>query len=325
MDNRPILSLAEIDAYDPQGPPARKWCPLCGESKPKDAAHRSLSIQRGNGLWKCFRCQASGQAREFWEEKPTFVSREALRRQLHAAFELGPPPSTSTPTTLPATAPEHSENTVPSTPASDWQSRWEMAQPLAGTPGATYLTKRGIPLEVAELAEVRWSPNWSGHGSVVFPIRGQRGETVAAQARAVRGNAKLTGGPKKDGAFFAPIGMGGGRVCSPFDAAVPAVILVEAPIDALSLAACGFPALALCGTSGPHWLRIACGLRRVALAFDADEAGDRAALALEPLLRPFGARCERLRPEGCKDWNEWLLSAATEELKDWLVARLLLS
>jgi hypothetical protein len=46
---------------------------------------------------------------------------------------------------------------------------------------------------------------------------------------------------------------------------------------------------------------------------------------MEQLLTPFGARCERLRPEGTKDWNEWLLSSPAEELKDWLVVELLLT
>jgi hypothetical protein len=81
-------------------------------------------------------------------------------------------------------------------------------------------------------------------------------------------------------AFLAPITMGSGRVCAPFDAAVPALILLEAPTDALSLTACGFPALALSGISGPHWLRLVCGLGRVALEFDAGEARDRAAVAV---------------------------------------------
>jgi DNA primase len=99
--------------------------------------------------------------------------------------------------------------------------------------------------------------------------------------------------------------------------------LVEAPIDALSLAMCGFPSLALCGTSGPSWLHLACGLRRVALAFDADEAGDAAAIAIGAQIAPFGARCQRLRPEGFKDWNEWLMERGTEELEIFLAERLL--
>ncbi|RZA10578.1 MAG: hypothetical protein EOP10_34540, partial [Proteobacteria bacterium] len=78
-----------------------------------------------------------------------------------------------------------------------------------------------------------------------------------------------------------------------------------------------------CGTSGPAWLHIACGLRDVALAFDADEAGDKAALESEKWLTPYGARCTRLRPEGFKDWNENLIAIGQTKLSDWLVAQLL--
>ena len=106
--------------------------------------------------------------------------------------------------------------------------------------------------------------------------------------------------------------------------ALPAVILTEAPIDALSLAACGFPALALCGTSGPDWLHIVCGLRRVLLAFDADEAGEHAAIAIGDRLQPFGAKCQRLIPPQGKDWNESLIKQGNAALTDWLTAMILL-
>jgi hypothetical protein len=317
MHNRPTLSLAQIDAYDPQGPQGRKWCPLCGDGKPKDAAHRSLSIERGNGLWKCFRCGSSGQAREFWAEKPAVASRHAQRQALQAAFQMTPPGSI-----LPARveAPVASSGEPPR--PSDWKEHWDATLPLENTPGAAYLAARGLPLATTLLAQVRWSPSWSGHPAVVFPIHDRGGVLIAAQARAISGAAKLTAGPKKEGAFLAPVAMQSERVCGPLDEAVPAVILVEAPIDALSLAACGFPSLALCGTSGPRWLHLACGLRRVALGFDADDAGERAATDIRRILEPFGARCARLRPEGGKDWNEWLVKD-DEELMDWLAAALL--
>jgi hypothetical protein len=84
----------------------------------------------------------------------------------------------------------------------------------------------------------------------------------------------------------------------------------------------GCPALAFIGTSGPRWLHIACGLRRVILAFDADEAGDKAAAKIAALLQPYGARCERLRPDGAKDWNAMLQVLGSDGLADWLASRL---
>lgn len=103
---------------------------------------------------------------------------------------------------------------------------------------------------------------------------------------------------------------------------LPALIVAEAPLDALSLAEAGYPAVALCGTDEPAWLHRICAFRRVLLAFDADEAGDRAGERLAPLLSSFGAKCERLRPEGGKDWNE-VLQAGREALGDWLALRVL--
>ncbi len=330
---KPILSLEELDAFDPQGPPNRKLCPLCGDSKPKDAAHRSLSVSRQDGLWKCFRCGAKGQAREFWSEKPAFAGREGRAQRLRMAFSLPPvspkpPDGEKTNSGLTSAFPDPNGNTVaneegaaaPAAPA--WRQRWESAQPLANTPGEAYLRKRGILLEAAQKAQVHFSSAWAGGGAVVFPLVNRAGEVVAVQGRAVQGSAKITYGPKKEGVFEAPITLGA-RLCRPCDGAVPAIILTEAPIDALSLAQCGFPALALCGTSGPSWLHLACGLRRVALAFDADEAGDNAAQLAQTRLAPFGARCERLKPEDFKDWNEWLVKRGAENLETFLSRRLL--
>ena len=324
MSNRPILTMAELDAFDPNSPPGRKWCPLCGQNKPKDAAHRCLSIERSSGLWNCFRCGASGQAREFWVENPAFLAREAKRNSLRAAFSLNDSPAT--PAKAPVALFAGVGDVEPSYSTKvDWKARWQATELLQGTPGVCYLAKRGIGETTASNANVRWSCDWNGQGAVVFPLQSREDEVVAAQARAVRSTAKLTAGPKKEGAFFAPVTLVNGRVCGPLDVAVPAVIVVEAPIDALSLSTCGFPALALCGTSGPSWLHLACGLRRVALALDADEAGERASTQIAQILQPFGARCERLRPENYKDWNDWLVARGPHELTDWLTARLLIS
>ena len=70
----------------------------------------------------------------------------------------------------------------------------------------------------------------------------------------------------------------------------------------------GLPELALCGTGAlpePFVRRFA--FRTVYAAFDADTAGDVAALALARQLAPVGVIVRRLRPvNGAKDWNESL-------------------
>ncbi len=303
MTPRSRLTFAEIDAFDPHGPLNRKWCPLCGQDKPRDGAHRCLSVDRESGLWKCFRCGAGGKIGEQRLEMP---SRQFARQRLNEAFSL------SDPEVALAVLPVEiltEKSGAPQNPAQsakfDWHAAWESAPSIERTGGERYLRGRCILVEAMKWAELRFCERWAGQASVLFPIRDRRGDLVAVQGRAVRGSAKRTHGPKKEGAFFAPVVLGE-RVFGPLDRRIPSIILVEAPIDALSVASCGFPALALCGTSGPSWLHLACGLRRVSLAFDADNAGESAARSIEAQIAPFGARCERLCPQGFKDWNEWL-------------------
>jgi hypothetical protein len=327
---RPVLTLAEIEAFDPGNASSRRLCPLCGAEKPRDTSHRSLSLDATSGKWKCFRCGEGGVLREFWRERETRMPGPFVRRSYSARQRLLndvlKPDTTSEPPplfeSLPGPAGAQNE-TTPESAAPKWRTKWERAIALPETRAAAYLARRGVSLEIAVLAQTRFHPEWSGHAAVVFPLKNCAGEIIAAQARAISGNAKLTAGPKKEGAFFAPVQMSSGRVFAPLDRSTPVIAITEAPIDALSLASAGFPAIALCGTSGPHWLRIACGLRRVALALDADEAGEKASAELEKILTPFGAKCERLLPEGAKDWNEMLLQIGAAPLGDWLASRLL--
>jgi hypothetical protein len=103
--------------------------------------------------------------------------------------------------------------------------------------------------------------------------------------------------------------------------------LTEAPFDALTLALCGVPAVALCGSSAPpEFLTRGAFGRRYWLAFDADEAGDKAAEAIGASLKRSGGLVERLRPSSAKDWNEALQAGGvvwdrTEEALRALIAR----
>ena len=146
---------------------------------------------------------------------------------------------------------------------------------------------------------MRWAPTWYGRPAVVFPLRDSAGQLVAMQGRHVdrRTDPKAHDlGPKGAGVFATP---------GAFEAST--VIVVEGPICALSLAAAGKSAIALCGTNAPAWLVKKLAFRRVAVAFDADAAGDAAAPRVIGDLRSFGAQVERWRPTGVKDWNDLLL------------------
>lgn len=111
---------------------------------------------------------------------------------------------------------------------------------------------------VCQCAKVKWSPSWLGRPAVVFPIYDDKGALVAAQGRYTDGREDpkaRTLGRKKRGVFLT------GDFWEQVRKGAP-VILTEAPIDALSLSACGFPALALCGRSGwPQWLPIKCAFK----------------------------------------------------------------
>lgn len=314
---RPLLSLADLEAYDPHGGRSgganrRYLCPLCGDAKKRDSAHRSLSLESANGLWHCWRCDARGQLVEHRANRNEQSAKERAKIGRSRLSELSPIGSNST---------SLDED------FRQWRERLANLESLESTPGAAYLEGRSIPVDVATLAGVRFAPDWFGRAAVVFPVRDWNNALVAAQGRHTTGDGKITCGPKSRGVFFAPssldVGADAMAVFHPLDTNSPGVIVCEAPIDALSLATCGFPALALCGvngvhTTGPPWFHLACGFKRVLLAFDGDRAGDEAADALAAKLGPFGARCERLRPEGAKDWNEVLQTQGCDALADWL-------
>jgi DNA primase len=202
--------------------------------------------------------------------------------------------------------------------SASWNQELRDLRPLQDTCAVSYLNKRSLRASIAHQSGVRFASNFMGRPAVVFPLRARNGELRGAHARYIDGCDKpkaRTLGDKR-AALFVTHGA--------LDAKLPALIVTEAPLDALSLAEAGYPAVALCGTQAPTWLHRACAFRRVMLALDADEAGDHAALELAPLLSSFGARCERMRPEGAKDWNELLGRVGRDALADWLAARVLI-
>lgn len=335
--DRPILSLEELEAFDPHAPAGvrrRFCCPLCGQDKARDGAHRCLSLETATGLWRCFRCEAGGKLRDKWQDKPLPRRAQALGA-MRQAFGLGQAASSSTSkASLPAvTAPAlpdtisnsaQPDHVSPEASRGSWHGSLRGLRPLDGSPGQSYLERRGLPLDVCLGAKVKFCPSWLGRPAVVFPIHDEQGALVAAQGRYTDGREDpkaRTLGQKKQGVFLT------GRFWEQVTKGAP-VIITEAPIDALSLAACGFPAMALCGKSGvPSWLPIKCAFKDVVIAFDADDAGEEGAAKLAPLLESLGAKVRRLVPEGekVKDWNQMLEARGREKLDEWLCLRLLSS
>ena len=284
------LSLAEIRAFDPGAPDrageADFCCPLCGNGKLIDAAHRCLGVNMTSGAWKCHRCDKKGKLREFWTDLPPAAKTHTFRRR--------PAPR---PLILPPLADRR--DAPPADPGDPLSDRFPA---LAGSPAAAYLAGRGLPLAVCEAAGVLYAPNWHGRPAALFPIVNAGGDEIAAQGRflaSVTGRPNFqTEGPKKNG-VFATAGAWG----------APEITITEAPIDALSLCVSGYPALALVGKDWPDWLpaMAASARKRVYLALDADAAGDEASEKLAAALRYYGCHSERLRPGRAKDWNAQLL------------------
>ncbi len=299
----PALSLADLEAFDPQGK-ARAGekiyrCPICNSSE------RALHVNHESGLWNCKRagCGVSGKLTDFWTERPKLKGREYSRLALRRAFALEAPKPKSEPAT-----------------AATWREYFDKSAAIEGTPGAEYLASRGIPERIATAAGVRFLSTLYNRPAVLFPFE-QSGAPVAFQARFIDGKSDghRAQGPKSEGAFLT----------APDALQREAIVLCEAPIDALSLAACDLPAVALGGTAAPDWIAKACAFRRVLLAFDSDQnnAGEEAAQKLAPLLQSRGAKVARLAPlrapDALKsDWNTMLQQSGAVALRAWLDCRL---
>jgi hypothetical protein len=305
----PALSLADLEAFDlhPQGRGPEKVfkCPICQSSE------RALHVNTATGVYNCKRasCGATGKLTDFWTERPKLKGHEYSRVALRRAFALEEPKPRSEPAT-----------------GATWREYFERAVPVAGTPGEEYLAARGIAAPVASAAGVRFLSTLYNRPAVLFPFE-QNGAPVAFQARFAGSFFDSEGKPDNHRALGTK--SGGAFLTAPDALQREAIVLCEAPIDALSLAACDLPAVALGGTAAPDWIVKACAFRRVLLAFDSDQnnAGEEAAQKLALLLQSRGASVARLAPlreeySDKSDWNMMLLQHGAAPLRAWLVARM---
>jgi DNA primase len=171
----------------------------------------------------------------------------------------------------------------------------------------------------------------SGHehfnGSIVVPLfaAGEeglaRGPVVGAYARKIRDDLR-PGTPKH---LYLP-GPHRGVFNREGLESQPEVILCEALIDALTFWAAGYHNVTSCygvnGMTEELWAALkACGAQRILIAFDRDEAGDRAAEALAKQLMGEGLDCYRLQfPKGM-DANEYACKVQPAEKSLGVVIR----
>jgi hypothetical protein len=79
------LSFDTLHAFDGEpyarGDVTRFLCPLCGAEKPRDNAHRCLTV-RVDGVWHCMRCDERGVLTEFKKRGRASAITRARRTRL---------------------------------------------------------------------------------------------------------------------------------------------------------------------------------------------------------------------------------------------------
>lgn len=195
----------------------------------------------------------------------------------------------------------------------DLAQYWARALPLAGTAGQAYVERRRISLAIADANGVRFEPDWGGRHAVLVCVHDGEGVLTAVHGRhleTLRGQDKMLTLGREGGA----VSVGQGWRAEP-------LILVEGLFDALSVAVCGFDAVATIGRWAP-WLPKVCEGRVVWLAFDANHPGEKEALLYTQRLPNATAVHRLLPPSRCKDWNTALLKCGRAEVAGWLHRRL---
>lgn len=275
------LTMQDFDSYDPYGPRTyprcRRLCPLCGDSKPKDAAHRSVGIDQLQEVWRCNRCKCSGR---LGGNGPRASLSPAEKAELEERRRL----------------------------ASKQDRDLKIAQlkevmrgvvDLEDTEGQHYLAGRGVSLKAARESGLAFHPDFYGRPVVIFPIESDAG-LIAIQGRYLDNSYFLrmrTVGPSKEGLFYA-------------DSKEAPTVFAEAPLDAISLRLLGHRgAVATVGTDLREWVPkyvASFKLPQVVLATDNDEEGNKAATKWAAMFRAAGVRTSRIvPPQRCKDWNEY--------------------
>lgn len=310
------LSESELNRLKPiRGEGGKTWrafCPFHGSDK-----QRSLRVDRINGRFQCFACEAWGYMD--W-------AREAFRASKD--FRAKPNPARDSNSVSPKRGADFSEplgRDLKAVPDS-----FLLAQQLAayqaalpGSLGEEYLADRKIPLALAQSFGVGYSSpgSWAhtgesgrpirdwNFGRLVFPHTAPGGRLVNLYGRAIGDRCpkalRHDHLPGHKGYFNFP-------ALESANANKADLFVCEGPFDALSImAACpGAHAIAIFGVQGWHddW---PCLPRRIVLALDADSAGQKGWRNLARRLALRGKRVLSLPPEafgGAKDANEaWVL------------------
>lgn len=258
------LSQAELERYRGQGPgiPSgryiRYFCPLHGGDN-----QRSLSLDAETGSFRCFNCQGWGYLAETVQTSLNDRSRTADGGVPQGAIRQKTPPLQP--------GAENIANIQRRRAAREAFLR-ACQSALPDSPGEAYLTRRGIPLALAQTYGLGYAPpgTWPGrypsYERVVFPHTDLEGRLVNLYGRAVGRNERIPKEARHDhllgdkGVFNAKALTG------------ETVFVTEAGFDALSLVAAGYEGA--CAISGVSlrwdWVEA----KVVVLCLDQDQAGD---------------------------------------------------
>ncbi len=316
-----ILTLQEIEGYrgqgsgKPSGKYLRYYCPIHGGDN-----QRSLSLDLETGRFQCFSCGAWGylaENRQEWRQ----ANRSESTCNGYGSARRGNNQTTSN---------RSASSFVPPKGIDELPPRPELIAPLQafqaalpGSPGEEYLTRRGIPQEVAQKYGLGYAtpglwPNpkkYFPQGCIVFPHTNPAGEIINLYGRGVEVNSALQkqhrhahlAGPK---GIFNAQGLTKERV-----------IITEGPFDALSLLAAGYEACAIFGVDGLRWPWVKAPT--IAFGFDQDQAGDSwRELACQATL--LGIEVYFLPREtyaGFKDLNEVWVANKHLALGEWTEAQ----
>lgn len=305
------LSLAELENFDSRsanrGKERRFLCPLCGLNKPKDAVHRALVVNTENGAFICHRCQIKGKLQEYWETRPIIQKKQKTRLKLISHFSIRE-------SEIAKKELKPTENLV--------EKMQNFQLNFLHSPAEIYLLNRGITTDIATKAGCGYAENWNHwvkdnenwklkgcDKRVVFPIHDEISNLIAYHGRAIDSNSidstKITRGDKSQGLFLSDANVLNNKI----------VAICEGAIDAMSLACCGIPSVAMTGTTAPDWFYKKMAFKNVLIATDADEAGDKSAYKLKLELQSRGTKTLRLRPKNTKDWGEVLEKLGADEMQ----------
>lgn len=294
-------------------------CPFHDDGKP------SLHVTPGKGLWRCPACGAAGNVIQFVAKKEGITDREAALKLCSA---------------IPGV--QRARALAPAAPAADPLAHAELFAAIVkhyheclltrGKRGLEYLQRRGLgdvemlthfkvgcvdgglkkKLSAAQIKAAQAcglfneKGNEKFYGRIVVPILDDQERPVGLYGRDISGQS--------DAAHIYLAGEHRAVWNGAAAAAHPDELLVtESIFDALAIFAAGRRNVIACYGAGgwtPHHdaLIERANVRKLVLAFDQDEAGERASRELAQALDARGVRVHRVCwPEGVKDANDYFL------------------